>query len=158
MNRRLAVVLLVSVVAGCGITPTEPFLYGVPPKSPVTGVQVFFRLDDDAFKVLRPGQETLGAAERLNLLFAGPTEAERLAGVTTTVPEGYRVAAPIVEREKGLHAVVVDGGEDQDLDALAGVQIACTMAPGIRGPGSMFNQVLVVFGASGREQGPYRCK
>ncbi len=160
MSRRLAVVLLlVSVVAGCGIAPTEPFLYGTPPKSPVTGVQVYFRMGTGPFAVLRPGRRDLGMAERLDLLFAGPTEAERLAGIETAVPEGYRLAAPIVERAKSEYAVVVDrdGGAGLDVGATAGEQIACTMALGTPA-GSAFSGALVVFGTSGREEGPYRCR
>ncbi|HEX6347370.1 hypothetical protein [Umezawaea sp.] len=161
MRRRLAAVLLVvSAVAGCGITPTEPFLYGLPPRSPVTGVQLHLLFGGDAFEVLRPGPDSLGAAERLDLLFAGPTEAEFLAGVGTAVPAGYRRAGPVVEREAGRFAVVVDREDDRvpDLDARAGGQIACTVLPGVQRAGSTFDGVVVVLGASGRELGPYRCE
>ncbi|MEO6086520.1 MAG: hypothetical protein ABIQ18_25740 [Umezawaea sp.] len=161
MSRRVAAVLLsVSVTAGCGITPTEPFLYGLPPVNPVRGVQVYFYLDDREFKVLRPGPEILGAAERLDLLFAGPTEAERAAGVVTSLPEGYRLAAAPAERARGEFVVEVDheGGVDLDrFDQRAGRQIACTMAPGVYGFGGVFMAVLVRDPASG-ERGPFDCK
>jgi hypothetical protein len=155
-----AVLLSVSVAAGCGITPTEPFLYGQPPVNPVHGVQLYFYLDDREFKVLRSGPETLGAAERLDLLFAGPTEAERAAGVTTSLPEGYRLTAAPVERATGEFVVEVDheGGVDLDwVDQRSGTQIACTMAIGVYGLGGMFKSVAVRE-PGGAELGPFDCK
>jgi hypothetical protein len=161
VSRRVAAALVsVSVVAGCGVTPTEPFLYGPPPLNPVHGVQLYFYLDDREFKVLRPGPQNLGAAERLDLLFAGPNDVERAAGVTTSLPGGYRLAAAPVERAPGEFVVEVDheGGVDLDwVDQRSGAQIACTMAPGVYALGGVFKSVSVREPAGG-ELGAFDCK
>ncbi|HWO62746.1 MAG TPA: hypothetical protein VNO31_22215 [Umezawaea sp.] len=158
IRRAAAALLLVSAVAGCGVTPTEPFSYGDPPTvQQVDGVRVYFVLNSRLFDVLRTGSQDLSPAERLDLLFAGPTVAERAAGVVTELPEGYRIATPPV----GVHEnrIVVDVVDDDGVDLgrfsdLAGRQLACSATPRrvARDVG------IVVRAPDGAERGPFRCE
>jgi hypothetical protein len=157
IRRAVAALLLAPVVAGCGVTPTEPFSYGDPPAvEEVEGVRVFFVLDGRLFDVLRAGQRDAGPAERLGLLFAGPTDAERAAGLVTALPEGYRIATPPAGVHQDLVAVEVvhDQGVDLDrFDELAGQQVACSATPARVGQ----DVGVVVRAPDGSERGPFRC-
>ncbi|MCS7477541.1 hypothetical protein ACFFQW_36170 [Umezawaea endophytica] len=158
MIRRAAVaLLLVPVLAGCGITQTEPFYYGDPPAmTEVDGVRVTFRLEGKKFHVLRAGSPDRSPAERLDLLFAGPTAAERAAGVFTALPDGYRIATPPTEVRDNRIVVEVahEGGVDLDrFSDVAGEQIACSATP----PRVARDVTAVVRAPDGSERGPFYC-
>ena len=155
MRRRLAAVVLVgSVAAGCGVTPTGPFRHGDSIDGKGVGAQVYFRLDNRPFKVLRPGPRNRTPSERLDLLFAGPSDVERAAGITTAVPEGYLVVSRRLSPSDGPQpqVVVVDGVNGVDeFGKEAGEQIACTVANGF------LSSSVVVRDVTGGERGPYGC-
>jgi hypothetical protein len=149
------VVVLVGVlVAGCGVTPTVPFIADDSVGNRGVGAQVYFRFDHRPFKVLRPGPRDRTPGERLDLLFAGPSDVERAAGITTALPEGYVVvSSPSSPFDGSLpQVVVVDGAAGLDgFGEEAGEQVACTVANGL------VPFTVVVRDAAGGERGPYDC-
>ncbi|WNV87718.1 hypothetical protein [Umezawaea sp. Da 62-37] len=137
------------------MTPTEPFVYGDSLGNKVAGAQVYFRLDHRPFKVLRPGPRDRTPGERLDLLFAGPSDVERAAGITTALPEGYVVVSPLPSpSDRSLPQIVVVDGADglNGFGWEAGGQIACTVANG------WVSFTVVVRDTAGGERGPYDCK
>jgi hypothetical protein len=157
VSRRLAAVLLLaaSAVAGCGVTPTDPFVYGDAPANRVEGVRLYLRFEGRKFVVMRPGPRDLPAAALLDLLLAGPSDVERAAGIGSAVPPGYSATVELVREEGPRLLVVVDRPEGVDLDGFgedAGEQIACTILPGGVSPR------VVVRSPAGEERGPYLCK
>ncbi len=157
MSRLVAVLLLVAVAAGCGVTHTWPFSYGEAPDSRSHETQVFLRLDNRPFPVLRPGSVDTTLAERLDLLFAGPTDDERRAGLDSSLSAGARLVAPSVTRGDGSLVLELDGVDLAGFGRTEGVQVACTVTPGDFVMGNPTRRV-VVRDTSGGERGPFGCE
>ena len=152
IRRAVAPLLLAPLVAACGVTPTEPFLYGDAPHNAVEGVRLVFLFDERPFVVMRSGPRTLPGAQRLALLFAGPNDVERAAGVVTAVPEGYTVVSQETKSDdSGTQVVVVDRPGGVDLFRFgpqAGEQIACTVFGG---------SAVLLRDTDGHDRGPFGC-
>jgi hypothetical protein len=124
MTRRAAVaVLLVALLAGCGVRPSGVIHGGPAPAGPVGGTRIYLVSGGEPALVLR-GPRLADPAEVLRVLAAGPTEAERAQGFTTEVPSG--IAPARLGFEDGTTAVTLSA-DVRALSVLAVVQIVCTV-------------------------------
>jgi hypothetical protein len=123
-------VLTAGLLAGCGVTPTDPLPFGEPARGLEIGQPVYFLLDGRLYPTLRPlGTDDGDPSQVVNAMAAGPLPAEQAAGLTTEVPAGLRVAS--LRRGDGGPDITmyVFGPADDDpnaLSALAVQQLTCT--------------------------------
>jgi spore germination protein GerM len=106
---------LIATVFGCGGDQES----AAAPKAPgTTRTTVYFLIDDGTAPI--GVRRTIAkrhpwSREALNALLAGPTEAERRAGMTSAIPEGVRLLSIKFSGYAG-------GGATADLSSLAAVQ------------------------------------
>ncbi|MBT3153594.1 GerMN domain-containing protein [Streptomyces sp. CHD11] len=142
----LLVLLVVTAVAGCGITPSGPARAGDPasgiqrPGAEDRSVRLYFTGPYGIRAVSRLTDRPLGPQEALDLLLEGPTAAERERGLTSEVPDmkgqlTATAAGGVVDLR--IPAAVGTG----ELDVAAVSQLACTAAhadvPGGRAAGEV---------------------
>jgi hypothetical protein len=118
--KRALIGVLVLLLAGCGVQPTDP-ING----NRSAGVMLYLVLGNSPVPVLRTSRYELKAGDALTLLAGSPTGPERDMGLTTEVP----AAAVPITIEGNTISLQVD---PNTLSALAVAQIACTAA--IPGP------------------------
>ena len=84
---RWCALLLVLVLGGCGIQPTDPVFAGEPPVGAAPGPILFFVRDGHLDPVVRAENGRLGSpADALTALLNGPTPAESAAGYYSAIP------------------------------------------------------------------------
>jgi hypothetical protein len=117
------ILLLLLVLAACGVRPTVPIEGGAGPTEELTEGTVLYLLHGATLtRVVRPA--TAGTA--LNVLAEGLTREELAEGLTTEVP---RSAAPITATmSSGGISVRVSSGL-RSLSPLARSQLVCTAIP-----------------------------
>ncbi|MFB9902989.1 hypothetical protein [Allokutzneria oryzae] len=86
--RRAAVLLLLALLAGCGVRPTDIVRAGPAPILPANGegAVLYFLSGEQLQPASRATGQPLGPAQAVELLLGGPTEAERSAGLVTKLP------------------------------------------------------------------------
>lgn len=122
MKRTLIGVLML-LLAGCGVQPTDPI-----DGNQSTGVMLYLVQINTPVPVLRPGRYGLSAGDTLSLLAGIPTGTERDMGFTTEVPAA---AAPITVSGRTIILQI----DPNTLSAMAVAQIVCTAA--FPGPGTL---------------------
>ncbi|WP_034286782.1 hypothetical protein [Amycolatopsis benzoatilytica] len=149
-KRLLAGLAAVAVlVAGCGVRPSGVIPGGDAPSGPAapgpSTATLYFVLNGTVVPVPRDG---IGAApaDRVRLLAAGPTDAERATGYTTEVPP---LGAPMAISGFTAHL----GIDVRTLSPNAVTQIVCT----ILAAGSDAGSGTVVLTGGGQETGPRTC-
>lgn len=131
---RLWVLLLLAVLTGCGIRPTDPIPGLEAPRGPVenTSPAVYWVSEGKVIPVNRP-QGSLSGFDVVALLAQGPTTAEQNRGLTTEVPVD---AAPATV-DRVANGLDVSISTDVSLLSQAAVQqIVCTLL-GIQGVGTV---------------------
>lgn len=137
--RRAAVLLVVLLLAGCGVPedavprpldPQEaPFSRPDPVADPVGPgrVALYFVRDGRAALTIRPVQRSQPLPDLLELLLAGPTPDELAAGTSTLIPASITVED--VSVTGGIGVVTLGGPEDQVKTAppLAFAQLVATL-------------------------------
>jgi hypothetical protein len=121
--KRALIGVLLLLLAGCGVQPTEPIT-----GTQATGTVLYLIQNGSLVPVLRPTRYQTLSGETLAMLADNPTAAERDLGLTTEVPAGsgpFRV-------ERTTITLQVD---PYSLSALAAAQIVCTAA--IPGPATL---------------------
>jgi len=150
MNRRLlaiGVLLGTLLLAGCGVRPSGVITGGPAPATTISGVRLYLISDGQPTLVARGLKPLQQPADIVDLLAAGPTEAERAAGFTSEVPAGI---APAKVSFDGEGTSVGLAADVDTLSVLAVNQIVCTVQASVsNGP------VSLVSGANRR--GPLTC-
>ncbi|WP_246595400.1 GerMN domain-containing protein [Actinoplanes auranticolor] len=145
MNRRLVHLLVISLLslAGCGVRSEaeprdfdpppgpQPIIVTSTPSTPAGGTDaepLYFVRTDRLVAVIRRIRAAPTVQQQMEHLLAGPTEAERLAGLSSTLNGNIDVEG--VSLTAGRATVAV--GDDSDLsgrtdDVLAFGQIVCTL-------------------------------
>ena len=146
----LAGLLAVAVLGtGCGVRPSGVILGGDAPSGPAapgpSAATLYFVLNGTVVPVPRDG---IGAApaDRVRLLEAGPTSAERATGYTTEVPP---LGSPMIV--SGFTAEL--GIDVTTLTPNAVTQIVCT----ILAAGSDVSAGTVTLSGGGQLLGPHTC-
>ncbi|MFB9252954.1 hypothetical protein ACFFWE_32370 [Sphaerisporangium melleum] len=145
---------LVSIAAltGCGVQPSDAISVGDPPRgrvAPTMKMTLYLVKNGRVSAVTRPGHRA-SPADLLALLAAGPSTAERAAGLSSDVPAE---AAPFsVAAEPAGRFVVTLSTPAGELSTLAVAQIVCTAAAMV--PESPAR--ITVVGA-GQSVGPHGC-
>ncbi|MCU1687912.1 MAG: hypothetical protein JWQ81_8651 [Amycolatopsis sp.] len=130
MRKAVLVVLagLLAVLAGCGVRPTGVLGGGMAAAGVATGPVLYFVKGG----LMAPVQRNIGhlgdATTALSLLFAGPTDADLAAGLTTDLP-------PRSVPDSAASSVYVDDGsvvisvlmDVRALSPIAVEQIVCTV-------------------------------
>jgi len=109
-------VLVLLLVAGCGVRPSDVVLGGPAPTVAPVAVVFLVASDGRVTRVLRPGP---AAPDPLTLLAEGPTAVERDQGYRSEVPAGA-----VLSSAGGSVSVSPDS-----LSAVAVDQVVCTAAP-----------------------------
>ncbi|MEQ4304010.1 hypothetical protein ABNF97_21955 [Plantactinospora sp. B6F1] len=121
----VAVALLSTLVAGCGVRPSVVISGNPAPVGPVRGVGLFFVAEDRLALVLRPSTPPDSVASTLALLLAGPSPTEREQGYRTELPADAGPAT--VTRSDRSGTTVRLGTDVTGLSAAAVDQIVCTV-------------------------------
>jgi hypothetical protein len=137
---RAALLVLLLVVAGCGVRPSAVIEGVEAPSGDPDGTLLFLVSDGAVVPVVRPfritrppgegipGEIPLEPPDPFALLAAGPTADERALGLTSEVPAE---AVPTEITPSGDGGVMVRLPIDVTaLSPLAAEQLACTTAPG----------------------------
>ncbi|GIF73622.1 hypothetical protein [Asanoa siamensis] len=115
--------LLVFLLAGCGVRPSDVIIGGPAPVGTVGGARIYLLVGDEPSVVLR-GPRTALPADVLTELADGPTPAERQQGFNTEVPPEI---APAKLGFSGDGTVVSLSADVDALSVLGVVQIVCTV-------------------------------
>ncbi|MFI0257565.1 hypothetical protein ACH4OW_00775 [Streptomyces sp. NPDC017056] len=123
--------LLLSLLAGCGITPTGYVQAGAPaqgvpqPGSSAYTARIFFLSPVGIHAAARPADGPVAPQEALDMLVKGPTAAERARGLVSALPPlpGRLTAVPASGAVSVFLPVPVSR-----MEATAVHQIACTAA------------------------------
>ena len=121
--KRALLGVLVLLLAGCGVQPTDP-ING----NRASGVMLYLVLGNSPVPVLRTSRYELKPGDALTLLAGSPTGPERDMGLTTEVPAA---AVPITLSGSTITLQV----DPNTLSALAVGQLVCTAA--IPGPATL---------------------
>ncbi|HVV13085.1 hypothetical protein [Amycolatopsis sp.] len=119
---RYVVIALVLLLSACGVRPTGVVPAGDPPMGVARGPLLYFLADGKLRPVTRDTGHLGSLAEALSLLAAGPTLAERAAGLTSEVP-----AAPLSESGPAQGVVTLQFAGVGRLSAPAMDQLVCTV-------------------------------
>ncbi|GAB3742158.1 hypothetical protein GCM10027598_73650 [Amycolatopsis oliviviridis] len=122
--------LVVSVVAGCGVRPSGVIPGAPAPVGPADGAVLYFLSGGQPVRVLRPLAGGLTPANPVDLLAAGPDESERERRYTSEVPSGM-VVLDQTSAPNGATVTVSVGLAG--LSALAVDQIVCTARDSLGG-------------------------
>ncbi|MFH8404254.1 hypothetical protein ACH4FX_05685 [Streptomyces sp. NPDC018019] len=152
--------LSASALTGCGIAPTGVIDAGEPahgvkaPGKPAPDVQLYFLGPAGMRAASRPANAPVGPEEAIQLLLAGPNEAERQRGLTNVLPVlPGRITA---EAQDGAVTVRLPVNAKR-LDTPSMSQLVCTAAnanvPGSRRP----SDVRVTLVGDGVRVGPMVC-
>lgn len=133
--RAAALLVLLAMVAACGVRPTVVIDGLAAPSGKAAGTVLFLVSDGAVVPVVRgvepagqPGQPPGPPGDPFVLLAAGPTADERALGLTSEVPAE---AVPTDVRFEGEDGVIVWLPLDVTaLSTLAAEQLACTTTPG----------------------------
>ncbi|HEX6353101.1 hypothetical protein [Actinophytocola sp.] len=151
---RLVGVVLVVLVAGCGVRPSG-VITGIPaPSGPAEGAELYLLSAGDVTPVLRPTGQQLSPVETLTLLAAGPTPEERLEGLGSDVPANMGALA-VTSSETEI--LVTLGGDVSGLSAAALEQITCTTVVAVFPDHSPPGQVSVTVTGGGQSREPQAC-
>ncbi|WP_406341720.1 hypothetical protein [Streptomyces sp. NBC_00648] len=134
-SRAGAIALLLPAVlapAGCGVRPSEVVEVGDPanvqtvPDSAHGGVFVYLKGPDGALPVTRTtDEERVAQGGVLLMLFDGPTEADRAAGLTSDVPSYH---GEVGVSTSGTTMEITLTRPVRDFSAVARQQLVCTAA------------------------------
>ncbi|UMP05246.1 GerMN domain-containing protein [Amycolatopsis sp. EV170708-02-1] len=144
----LAVLLLVAVVAGCGVRPSAVITGAPAPAGPANAAVLYFLSGGQPVRVLRPLADELSPASPLDLLAAGPDESERERHYTTEVPPGTAVLDQ-TPAPNGI-TVTLSVGVAR-LSARAVDQIVCTARDSLGG------SAQITLRGEGSVRGPLSC-
>ncbi|WP_410653748.1 GerMN domain-containing protein [Amycolatopsis sp. cmx-4-54] len=144
----LSALLIVSVVAGCGVRPSAVIAGAPAPTGPANGAVLYFLSGGQPVRVLRPLAQELPPASPVDLLAAGPDESERERDYTTEVPPGTAVLdqTPAPNGVTVTLSVGVAG-----LSARAVDQIVCTARDSLGG------SAQITLRGEGSVRGPLSC-
>ncbi|MFC9252126.1 hypothetical protein [Amycolatopsis thailandensis] len=144
----LALLLTVSVVAGCGVRPSAVIPGAPAPVGPANGAVLYFLFNGQPVRVLRPLAGELAPANPLDLLAAGPDESERERRYTSEVPSGTAVLdqTPAPNGVMVTLSIAVAG-----LSARAVDQIVCTVRDSVGGI------PRITLRGGGTDRGPLSC-
>ncbi|GHF28197.1 hypothetical protein GCM10017786_72850 [Amycolatopsis deserti] len=117
--------LLVLVLAGCGVRPTDPVSAGEPPVGAAPGPILVFLQAGKLQPVVRETGRLGTPAEAVALLLAGPTPQEDAAGLSSGLPPGA-VGASVGALDQGIVTVNLTAPLGF-LPELAKDQIVCTV-------------------------------
>ncbi|OLZ49732.1 GerMN domain-containing protein [Amycolatopsis keratiniphila] len=140
--------LLVSMVAGCGVRPSAVITGAPAPAGPANAAVLYFLSGGQPVRVLRPLAEESPPASPVDLLAAGPDESERERHYTTEVPSGTTVLdqTPAPNGVTVTLSIGVAG-----LSAKAVDQIVCTARDSLGG------STQITLRGEGSERGPLSC-
>jgi hypothetical protein len=139
-------VLVVALLAGCGVRPSAVITGGPAPTAAVGGVRIYLISDGEPMLVLRGGKP-VAPTDVLSMLAAGPTDTERARGLSSEVP-GELVPAKVGFEPDGT--VVSVGTDVRTLSVLGVVQIVCTVQ-------AMSTTAPVTLISGGQRRGPLSC-
>ncbi|MFI9454242.1 GerMN domain-containing protein [Amycolatopsis sp. NPDC052450] len=143
-----ALLLIASVVAGCGVRPSAVIAGAPAPTGPANGAVLYFLSGGQPVRVLRPLAEELPPASPIDLLAAGPDESERERDYTTEVPPGTAV----LDQTAGPNGVTVTLSIGvAGLSAMAVDQIVCTARDALGG------SAQITLRDEGTTRGPLSC-
>ncbi|MFH9419638.1 hypothetical protein [Streptomyces sp. NPDC017529] len=141
--------LLIGALAGCGIAPTGVIDAGEPahglkaPGKPAPDVQLYFLGPTGLRPASRPATAPVGPEEAINLLLAGPNDAERQRGLSNVLP---LLPGPVTAEARDGAVTVHLPTNAKRLDTPSMSQLVCTAAnasvPGGRRPSDV--QVTLV--------------
>lgn len=141
--RRLAAVLLVALLAGCGVpqddapraldpreAPFRVFEDAAPPPEGDGRVALYFVRSDLVVLQTRAVERSTGIRELVDLLLEGPTPEQVAAGTRSALPTTFTVEDVVVEA--GIAVVTLGGGSSQvGASPLGFAQVVATLtAPG----------------------------
>ncbi|MFC3455760.1 hypothetical protein [Amycolatopsis speibonae] len=144
----LALLLTVSVVAGCGVRPSGVIPGAPAPSGPADGAVLYFLSGGQPVRVLRPLPGGLAPVNPVDLLAAGPDESERDRSYTSEVPFGTTVLGQTAT-QNGLTVTLSVGVAG--LSARAVEQIVCTTRDSVGG------SPQIVLRGEETERGPLSC-
>jgi hypothetical protein len=149
MNRRLLFIgaILVGLLSACGVRPSGVITGGPAPANTISGIRLYLIADGQPTLVARPLKPLQQSADIVNLLAAGPSEAEDAAGFTSEVPPGI---APAKVSFEGSGTSVGLSAEVDTLSVLAVNQIVCTVQASV-------NDGPVTLVSSASRRGPLTC-
>lgn len=133
--KRLFAGVVVLLLGGCGVSATGPIPYGEPPHAAPNGLAVYFVYQGKLFPTVRSRPIAASAADAasaapnpLDLLTAGPLEADTAAGVTTGLPAGLHLVSRRAGDDGPILFVSSESGavDPNQLSELATAQIVCT--------------------------------
>ncbi|MFD7668022.1 hypothetical protein [Streptomyces sp. NPDC059788] len=152
--------LLAGTLAGCGIAPTGVIDAGEPahgvkaPGKPAPDVQLYFLGPAGMRAASRPANAPVGPDEAIQLLLAGPNDAERQRGLTNVLPV---LPGPVTADAQDGTVTVQLPMNAKRLDTPSMSQLVCTAAnasvPGGRSPA----EVRVTLVGEGVRVGPMVC-
>ncbi|MFK0292810.1 GerMN domain-containing protein [Streptomyces sp. NPDC090442] len=145
-----AVLLVGSVLAGCGVSDAGPEAAGAPARGGRAGnadhwVRVYFAAPNGTWPVARAAPAGAGPQRALDELLAGPTRDERERGLSTALPAGtHRVRA---EAASPGTVTLQLPWLVSELDRSAVNQLVCTAAaaPGVPGGRPSTDVVVQVY-------------
>ncbi|WP_329124172.1 hypothetical protein [Streptomyces sp. NBC_01465] len=129
-RRWAAVLAAVLLVGGCGIRSTDVVEVGDPATAQIgtpghEGVTLYFQGPDRLMPVVRSNTANASPVKVFAMLFAGPTQSEKAAGLRTELP----AVRAWVDLERGQGDVVLRmHGPVAGLSAVARQQLVCTAA------------------------------
>ncbi len=125
MSVRWTWLLLVLVLAGCGVRPTDPVPAGDPPVGAAPGPILFFLKAGKLAPVVRQTGHLGTVPDAVTLLLAGPNTQEAAAGYATMLPTGA-LGVSVGALDQGVVTVNLTAPLET-LPELAKDQIACTV-------------------------------
>ncbi|MEU0515147.1 GerMN domain-containing protein [Amycolatopsis sp. NPDC006125] len=125
MTVRWTWLLLVLVLAGCGVRPTDPVSAGDPPVGAAPGPILFFLKAGKLAPVVRQTGHLGTVPDAVTLLLAGPNPQEAAAGYATMLPAGA-LGVSVGALDQGVVTVSLSAPLET-LPELAKDQIVCTV-------------------------------
>ena len=155
-GRRLAWLVLVAALTGCGVRPSgvisggpAPTDHLAPPVEQPKDVTLYFLAGSSLTPVLRPARQRLRPVQALALLEQGPGDAERAANLTSEVPTGLNPVTVTIDASGNVDVVV--SADVTTLSNPAVDQIVCTVRDAL----SATAPITLTSGAATR--GPRMC-
>ncbi|GAA1373722.1 hypothetical protein [Streptomyces beijiangensis] len=120
----------VLLAGGCGIRSTDVVEVGAPATAQIgtpgrEGPTLYFQGPDGLMPVVRPYGEEVGPGKVFAMLMAGPTAAERVAGLRTELPS-FQGFSELMRSQGGV--LIRLHGPVRGLSAVARQQLVCTAA------------------------------
>ncbi|MEU6557122.1 hypothetical protein ABZ915_43830 [Streptomyces sp. NPDC046915] len=153
---RMAGLVLLAAVTGCGVQPTGVIDAGEPTSGLTKGMRVYFASDTGLRGVSRPDREVTELGSTIKLLIAGPNASEQHSGLTNLVESAGTCTATGHGKQVTLDmpGTLLSAG-----NRLLNGQLVCSpaRAQSVLEPDVRPDDVQVTLKPDGDPLGPYEC-